>query len=89
MVLKRSCPAVSQICILTALLSNSRVLRCLSALLEFEVDSDCGEVALLEGVICKSTQQGGLSDRAVANQHDFIVEVLSHRVVIGSRFAIK
>lgn len=89
MVLKRSCPAVSQICILTALLSNSRVLRWLSLLLEFEVDSDCGEVALLEGVICKSTQEGGLSDRAIADQHDFVVEILSHGAVIGSRFAIK
>ena len=55
MVLKRSWPAVSQICNLTELLSNYSVLRYYSQVLELEVYPNGCQVGLLEGVVRKTT----------------------------------
>ena len=43
--------------------------------LEPEINTDGGEITLLEGVICKSPEERGLADRAVSNQ-DYFKEVI-------------
>lgn len=38
--------------------------------LESEIDADCSKVALLEGVIGESSEERGLSDRAISYDDD-------------------
>jgi hypothetical protein len=49
-------------------------------LLEPEINTNRGEVALLERVIREATQERGLTDRAVADDNDFeeVVVLLDH-----------
>ena len=44
-------------------------------ILEPEVHSDGGEVALLKRVVCEPTEQGGLADRTVAHD-DYFEEII-------------
>ena len=66
MVLNLSCPAVSQICILTDP-SGSYIVLIRWSILEFKIDANGGEIALLEGVVSESTEEGGFADRTITN----------------------
>lgn len=66
--LKRYCPAVSQICGLR---------RCLRVMvLQFEIDSDGGDVGLLEGAFTEASDEYSFSYGAVSDDDDFGHEIV-------------
>lgn len=47
-------------------------------LLKFKIDTDCGEIGLLERIIGESSQQRRFTNTAIADKDDLILIIMSH-----------